>query len=61
MGTALVPLDTLADGIDACFDKAAQYEGKANDFRISAGQMLIEARQRVEAGDGASRVAKLQA
>lgn len=51
---ALVPLDTLAGEIRACLSKAEQYAGKADEFRISAGIKLADAKDRVRAGeDGA--------
>lgn len=46
MTGALVPLDTLAGEIRARLSKADATEAKAKDFRISAAEMLIEAKRR---------------
>lgn len=47
MTEAFDPLAVVAGKINAFLDKAA----KADDYRISAGQLLIEARTRVEKGE----------
>jgi hypothetical protein len=50
-GGALDPLPTVAEKINALFDKAAKADAKAETYRISAGQELANARTRVEAGE----------
>jgi hypothetical protein len=50
-GGALDPLPTVAEKINALFDRAAKADGKAETYRISAGQELAKARDRVEAGE----------
>jgi len=48
---ALDPLPTVADKINALFDKAAKADEKAESYRISAGLELAKARGRVDAGE----------
>jgi hypothetical protein len=50
-GGALDPLPTVADKINALFDKAAKADEKAESYRISAGLELARARARVDAGE----------
>ena len=50
-GGALAPLDTLAFGINARFEKIDRNETEAANHRIAAGKDLAEARRRVEAGE----------
>jgi hypothetical protein len=50
-GGALDPLPTVAEKINALFDRAAKADDKAETYRISAGQELAKARDRVEAGE----------
>lgn len=51
MAGFLVPLDTVAAEINARFRKATEIESKANDHRIAAGKLLIDARERVQGGE----------
>lgn len=55
---ALVPLLTVAAEINARFRKAAEMDGEANNHRIAAGLLLIEARQRVDGGEASDRCEK---
>ena len=50
-GGVLDPLATVAGKINALLDKAAKADEKAETYRISAGQELARARDRVEAGE----------
>jgi hypothetical protein len=50
-GGALDPLPTVAEKINALFDRAAKADDKAETYRISAGQELAKAKDRVEAGE----------
>jgi hypothetical protein len=47
----LVPLDNLADDANGHLLKATQIEKKADEHRIAAGLILIEARKRVDGGE----------
>src|SRR5579859_75195 len=50
-GGALMPLDTVAFGINARFEKIERHEAEARDHRIAVGKDLIGARRRVDAGE----------
>jgi hypothetical protein len=50
-GGVLDPLAAVAGKINALLDKAAKADEKAETYRISAGQELARARERVEAGE----------
>jgi len=52
----VVPLDTLAKEIEASFAAEDKAMDKAKQHRISTGMRLIEARQRVEAGEAGEGV-----
>ena len=45
------PLPIVAGQIDARFEKADKYQGKADEHRISAGLLLMSAKERVRAGE----------
>lgn len=47
----LTPLPALADQINACFKSADKAELKASDKRITAGRLLVAARDRIERGE----------
>lgn len=50
-GASGLSLNMLARTITECFNKSEQARDKANNWRVTAGKHLIEARQRVEGGE----------